>query len=170
MTPVPLAPTMPQYSPSAHPATDPALLALSEQQIMAGSATPTDPALLASPLPVSTTVFPLDPALGGGPSVGSPSLIPAGSPTLEIPAVQPVQTLKEEEVHEPEPMDEEPNAQSPGRTSKRASVAAEDSDAELRRLADENKTVPLDELAKRVRNDEHSPSAERTRQVYGLIW
>lgn len=84
--------------------------------------------------------------------------------------MQPVQPLKEEETHEPEHMDEEPSAQSPGRVSKRASVAAEDSDAELRRLAEENKTVPLDELAKRVRNDEHSPSAERTRQVYGLIW
>lgn len=79
---------------------------------------------------------------------------------------------KEEDSREFESaMGEEENVgPSSGRNSKRASAIVEDNDAELRRLAEETRMVPLDELARRVRNDENSPSAEKTRQVYGLGW
>lgn len=78
---------------------------------------------------------------------------------------------KEEDSREFESaMGEEGDAGPSGKNSKRASAIVEDNDAELRRLAEETRMVPLDELARRVRNDENSPSAEKTRQVYGLGW
>ena len=79
--------------------------------------------------------------------------------------------LVDDEMQEADAMPEDELAgRTSGRASKRASAAAEDNDAELRRLATENQDVELEELARRVRNDENSPSAEKTRQVYGLGW
>lgn len=54
-------------------------------------------------------------------------------------------------------------------TSKRGSVF-EDSDQELKRLAQENADIPLKELATRVREDENGPKAERARQILGMRW
>ena len=66
---------------------------------------------------------------------------------------------EEEEMPDAEPTGSNEEAGGSGRGGARNSQAG-DSDAELRRLAEENRTVPLDELARRVRNDENSPGAE----------
>jgi regulatory factor X len=92
-------------------------------------------------------------------------------PIIDMVHFQEAPAAVEEEVPEADAMvEDDSTGRTSGRTSKRASAAAEDNDAELRRLASENQDVELGELARRVRNDENSPSAEKTRQVYGLGW
>lgn len=169
-----LTPTIHQYNQDTHPLTDPSLLALTQQQIQENQP-PIDTALLGSPNLVSPSAipFPIDPALGG---VQEPSPTPAigstSTPGSEMPVFGQELQPKEEDSREFESvMGEEENAgPASGRNSKRTSAIVEDNDAELRRLAEETRMVPLDELARRVRNDENSPSAEKTRQVYGLGW
>lgn len=169
-----LTPTVPQYNQDTHPLTDPSLLALTQQQIQENQP-PIDTALLGSPnlISPSTISFPIDPALGGVPE--SPPTLAVGStstPGPEMPVFGQELQPKEEDIRELESAmgEEENTGPVSGRNSKRTSAIVEDNDAELRRLAEETRMVPLDELARRVRNDENSPSAEKTRQVYGLGW
>lgn len=169
-----LTPTVPQYNQDTHPLTDPSLLALTQQQIQENQP-PIDTALLGSPNLISpnTISFPIDPALGGVPE--SPPTLAIGStstPGPEMPVFGQELQPKEEDSRELESAmgEEENTGPVSGRNSKRTSAIVEDNDAELRRLAEETRMVPLDELARRVRNDENSPSAEKTRQVYGLGW
>lgn len=132
-----------------------------------------DPSLVTETPPV----FPIDPALGGGgvSDAGAscntePARRSASTPHTELPHYIPDGNLVEEEEEMPDADGgNDEDAGGSGRNANRNSQAG-DSDAELRRLADENKEVALDELARRVRNDENSPGAERTRQVYGLGW
>lgn len=138
----------------------------------------TDPVLLIdqSLRTVTSTDFPIDPALGGSiPSETDPHIstpvaqfhhheltqqYPISSPThppIPVdPAVDP-------------PMGTEEVLPGPSSVSKRGSVS-EDSDQELKRLAAENADIPLKELASRVREDENGPKAERARQILGMRW
>lgn len=102
----------------------------------------------------------------------SPAVGSTATPGPEMPVFGQELQPKEEDSRDFESAmgEEEGAGPSSGRNSKRASAIVEDNDAELRRLAEETRMVPLDELARRVRNDENSPSAEKTRQVYGLGW
>ena len=168
-----------QYSPESHPTTDPSLLALTQQQVSDTTPVPVDSALLEqSQLVASVNAFPIDPALGGGsPPAEASAAARVGEvasmspPTIDMSHFQEAPAALEEEMPEVEPkVEDDPATRTSGRTSKRASAAAEDNDVELRRLANENQNVELGELARRVRNDENSPSAEKTRQVYGLGW
>jgi regulatory factor X, other len=178
-----LPPTIPPYTqdaynPEAHPMTHPSLLVMTHNQIAEiqppiGAALEEPPQQHVSP----STAFPIDPALGGAPPepLPAPELVASSTPVPEMPTFSQERLLKDEDSREFEPNmvvdEEEENAgPSSGRNSKRGSAVVEDNDAELRRLAEENRTVPLDELARRVRNDENTPSAEKTRQVYGLGW
>ncbi|KAI5791312.1 RFX DNA-binding domain-containing protein [Pyronema domesticum] len=158
-----------QYSPESHPTTDPSLLALSQRQL---SDVPIDSSLLEQT--TAANAFPIDPALGGdaaAPSAEAPQPVDgtaSSSPTGEM-TMQDAPGAVREDTADPDAIIEDDSAGPSSRNSKRGSVA-EDSDAELRRLAAENANVELSELARRVRNDENSPSAEKTRQVYGLGW
>lgn len=158
--------------------THPSLLVMTHSQI-AEIQPPIGPALEGSPQHVSpNTAFPIDPALGGSPPepLPTPELRSTSTPAADIPSFSQERLPKDEDSREFESggmaVDEEEENVGPssGRNSKRGSAVVEDNDAELRRLAEENITVPLDELARRVRNDENTPSAEKTRQVYGLGW
>lgn len=164
---------IPQYNQDTHPLTDPSLLALTQQQIQENQP-PIDTALLGSPSMLSpSTSFPIDPALGGVPEPSpSPAVGSTSTPVPEMLSLNQEVQPKEEDTREFEAVmgEEENPGPSSGRNSKRTSAVVEDNDAELRRLAEETRMVPLDELARRVRNDENSPSAEKTRQVYGLGW
>ncbi|KAH0609948.1 uncharacterized protein H6S33_012494 [Morchella sextelata] len=164
---------IPQYNQDTHPLTDPSLLALTQQQIQENQP-PIDTALLGSPSMLSpSTSFPIDPALGGVPEPSpSPAVGSTSTPVPEMLSLNQEVQPKEEDTREFETVmgEEENPGPSSGRNSKRTSAVVEDNDAELRRLAEETRMVPLDELARRVRNDENSPSAEKTRQVYGLGW
>lgn len=168
-----------QYSPESHPTTDPSLLALTQQQVADSTTVPVDIALLdQSQLASAANAFPIDPALEGPappehpiPTNISPDAPSISPPIIEMARFQDAHTLEEEEAAEEAPAGEdEPATRPSGGRNKRGSSAGEDNDAELRRLAAENADVELEELARRVRNDENSPSAEKTRQVYGLGW
>ncbi|CAZ81462.1 unnamed protein product [Tuber melanosporum] len=174
-----IASGMPQYNQEPynsenHPMTHPSLLVMTHNQITEIQP-PIGTSLEVSPQ--TNTAFPIDPALGGSPPEQAPlpELRSPTTPVSEIPNFSQDRVPKDEESREFDSgmiVDEEEENAGPssGRNSKRGSAIVEDSDAELRRLAEENKTVPLDELARRVRNDENTPSAEKTRQVYGLGW
>jgi regulatory factor X len=147
-------------------------LALTQQQV-SDTPVPIDTALLEQSQVPAANAFPIDPALGGGAPpehspihVDAPSLSP---PVVEMAHFQESPPTLEDDSLEAEMQDDDVGRAS-GRSSKKTSAAPEDSDAELRRLAIENQDVELEELARRVRNDENSPSAEKTRQVYGLGW
>lgn len=175
-----------QYSPESHPTTDPSLLALTQQQVYADpkQATPSsiiDDGTKFAPSPA----FPIDPALGSAspapaeykPFKPSDVEVPSSPPSVDdLSQLQNEPALEEEEeeiVGDDVAMaveDESTVGNISSRPKKRSSSSAEDNDAELRRLAKENADVELSELARRVRNEENSPSAEKTRQVYGLGW
>jgi regulatory factor X len=160
-------------------------LALTQQQVYADpkQATPSaiiDDGTKFAPPPA----FPIDPALGSvSPAPAeykafkpSDVEVPSSPPSVEdLPQLQNAPALEEEEeiVEDDVAMaveDESTVGNISSRPKKRSSSSAEDNDAELRRLAKENADVELSELARRVRNEENSPSAEKTRQVYGLGW
>jgi regulatory factor X len=159
-------------------------LALTQQQVAETPtpAVPVDSALLDQPqqLAPAANAFPIDPALGGPappehpvPAAISPDAPSIPPPVIDIGRLQDAPPAAEEEAADADMqvVEEDPSApRASGTRSKRGSSAGEDNDAELRRLASENADVELSELARRVRNDENSPSAEKTRQVYGLGW
>lgn len=166
------------------------MLALTQQQVSADPKPATPPsAAIEDSLPdrpkfAPPPGFPIDPALGSAspapaeyrPFKPSDVEVPSSPPAIEdLPQLQDAPVLEEEEEAAEDDVaiaaDDEPAAgNSSGRPKKRSSSSAEDNDAELRRLANENSNVELSELARRVRNEENSPSAEKTRQVYGLGW
>lgn len=57
-----------------------------------------------------------------------------------------------------------------GKRRKRGSAATQANDNELRRLFRENQGKDLDELANQVQKDESSSKAEKSKQIFGMIW
>lgn len=161
-----------QYSPEQHPTTDPSLLALSQQQVYDGPVSIDSKILEQS---AASTPYPIDPALGPSPAE-SDSRALTTTPPIEVPNFDHGQGMETSDREESAFAEDDLPGTTSGRNSKRSSTVGpplsvpEDNDAELRRLAQENASVDLNELAKRVRNDENTPAAEKTRQVYGLGW
>ena len=73
------------------------------------------------------------------------------------------------EGHEGTPFDQE-DKPSNGKRRKRGSAATQANDNELRRLFREHQGKNLDELAAQVQRDESSTKAEKSKQIFGMIW
>lgn len=113
--------------------------------------------------------FLIDPALGGAIPQPDPNVVQ--QPTAMVNG-EPMQLTSDNLVahdaqhNEVQTMADETSSQ---RSSRRAGLG-EDPDAELRRLAGETTRMSIHDLARQVRDDENSPQAERSRQVFGMKW